>query len=157
MTGCLSKNAEETREIGCCLAEVLKPDGVLLLNGDLGVGKTVLVQGVAAGLGMAPTDVQSPSYTLIRQHDSHDSGGEVLIHIDLYRLEADQLDGLGLDELMDGPGVKVVEWAERLTYTPPGSLRLELRRTERDNERVILMNDELRAAVQRIKGKEPVE
>jgi tRNA threonylcarbamoyladenosine biosynthesis protein TsaE len=115
---------EETRRLGRRLAERLAPDGVLLLVGELGAGKTVLAQGIAAGLGVPPDEVQSPTYTLIREHRA--PSGARLVHLDLYRLEPEEALGLGLEELFAGPGVKVVEWAERLPFTPDGALRLEL-------------------------------
>ena len=118
--------------MGETLARELEPDGLLLLFGDLGAGKTVLAQGVAAGLGIDPREVQSPSFTLIREHRG--SGGP-LVHIDLYRLEPSEAAALGLEELLAGPGVKVVEWAERLPFTPARALRLSLRRvTEEERE-----------------------
>ena len=98
---------------------------MLLLTGDLGSGKTVLAQGVAAGLGIDPADVQSPTYTLIREHAGP---GGPLVHVDLYRLAPDEVLDLGLDELLAGPGVKVVEWAERLPFPVPEGLRLALAR-----------------------------
>ncbi len=114
-----------TRRVGEALAAELAPDGVLLLSGDLGAGKTVLAQGVAEGLGIDPAEVQSPTFTLIREHRGpHGS----LLHVDLYRLEPGQVEGLGLEELLAGPGVKVVEWAERLPFPVTGARHLTLRR-----------------------------
>lgn len=114
----------ETRRLGARLAAELAPDGVLLLSGDLGAGKTVLAQGLGEALGIDPAEIQSPSFTLIRQHEG---GGGSLVHVDLYRLEPAEVDSLGLDELLAGPGVKVVEWAERLPFVPPGAVHFELR------------------------------
>lgn len=116
---------EETRALGEALAAELAPDGVLLLSGDLGTGKTVLAQGIARGLGIDPGEVQSPTFTLIREHAGH--GGR-LVHVDLYRLDPSDVPALGLEELLAGPGVKVVEWAERLPFKVPGARRLRLRR-----------------------------
>lgn len=130
-----SHSAAETRELGGLLAGELAPNGVLLLSGDLGVGKTVLVQGVAAGLGLDPKQVQSPSYTLMVRHDA---GSIRLTHIDLYRLEPEETYALGLEEELASEGVKVVEWAERLPAVPPGALELTMRRTGRKGEREIL-------------------
>lgn len=124
MTLWRSANDEETRRIGAELAAELRPDGVLLLSGELGAGKTVLAQGVAAGLGIDPRQVQSPSFTLIREHEG--TGGR-LIHVDLYRLQPREAAELGLEELLAGPGVKVIEWAERLPFEVPGAVRLTLR------------------------------
>lgn len=114
----------ETAALGRRLAARLAPDGVLLLSGDLGAGKTVLARGVAAGLGVPPEEVQSPTYTLVREHRA--PSGQRLVHLDLYRLEPEEAAELGLDEVLAAPGVKVVEWAERLGFTPPGALALEL-------------------------------
>lgn len=113
----------DTRRLGAALAGRLTPDGALLLSGDLGAGKTVLAQGVAAGLGIDPAEVQSPTYTLVREHQG--PGGR-LVHLDLYRLTPDEALGVGAEELLAGPGVKVVEWAERLPFAVPGALRLEI-------------------------------
>jgi tRNA threonylcarbamoyladenosine biosynthesis protein TsaE len=116
---------EETRALGRELAEELAADGVLLLSGDLGSGKTVLAQGVAQGLGIDPGEVQSPTFNLIREHRGNRGS---LIHVDLYRLDPEQVGGLGLEELLAGPGVKVVEWAERLPFPVPGARELRLSR-----------------------------
>jgi tRNA threonylcarbamoyladenosine biosynthesis protein TsaE len=107
----------------------LAPDGVLLLSGELGSGKTVLARGIGEGLGIDSREVQSPTFNLIREHQG--SRGR-LVHVDLYRLTAEETAGLGLDELLAGPGVKVVEWAERLPFAVPGGRRLRLRRLTGD-------------------------
>jgi tRNA threonylcarbamoyladenosine biosynthesis protein TsaE len=116
---------EETREVGAALLEELLPAGTLLLHGDLAAGKTVLAQGVAAALGIDPAEVQSPSYTLVREHQG--PRGRML-HLDLYRLEPAEAAALGLEELLAAPAVKVVEWAERLPMPVPGALALRLLR-----------------------------
>lgn len=115
---------EETRALGRRLAAELAPDGVLLLCGDLGAGKTVLAQGVAEGLGIDPAQVQSPTFTILREHEG--AGGR-LLHLDLYRLEPAEAGALGIEECFAGPGVKVVEWPERLPFDPSPALRLQLR------------------------------
>jgi tRNA threonylcarbamoyladenosine biosynthesis protein TsaE len=73
--------------------------------------------------------VQSPTFTIIREHEG--SGGR-LVHVDLYRLAPEETAGLGLDELLAGPGVKVVEWAERLPFAVSGARWLRLRRLTED-------------------------
>lgn len=118
-----SESEAETRAVGQFLARFLVPDGVLLLTGDLGSGKTVLTQGLAEGLGIDSAEVQSPTFTLIREH--HGAKGD-LIHIDLYRLEGEELEALGLWEVLAGPGVKAVEWSERLSFPSPGSVSVTL-------------------------------
>lgn len=104
----------ETEALGERLGRALRPDDVLRLQGEMGSGKTVLVRGVARALGVDAREIQSPTYTLIHQHEG--AAGR-LIHVDLYRLESEDVEAIGLEELLAGPGVKVIEWAERL---PPG-------------------------------------
>jgi tRNA threonylcarbamoyladenosine biosynthesis protein TsaE len=113
----------ETRRLGAALAADLTPDGALLLSGPLGAGKTVLAQGVGSGLGIDPAEVLSPTYTLVREHAGPRGR---LVHVDLYRLDPGQVLDLGAEELLAGPGVKVVEWAERLPFAVPGALWLEI-------------------------------
>jgi tRNA threonylcarbamoyladenosine biosynthesis protein TsaE len=133
-----TESEEQTRALGASLAGRLAPDGVLLLAGDLGAGKTVLTQGVATGLGIDPREVVSPTFTLIREYEG---AAGILVHVDLYRLEADDVSSLALDELLAGPGIKVVEWAERLPFAVPEAVCLELRRTGRENQREIFEID----------------
>jgi tRNA threonylcarbamoyladenosine biosynthesis protein TsaE len=113
----ITRGAAETERLGAELAAELVPDGVLLLRGELGSGKTVLARGVAGALGIDPRQVLSPTFTLIREHRG--AGGR-LVHVDLYRLAPEEAAGLGLDEVLAAPGVKVVEWAERLPPSVPG-------------------------------------
>ncbi|HXT50336.1 MAG TPA: tRNA (adenosine(37)-N6)-threonylcarbamoyltransferase complex ATPase subunit type 1 TsaE [Thermoanaerobaculia bacterium] len=114
----------ETRQLGEELLPELLPEGTLLLLGDLAAGKTVLAQGVAAGLGIDPAEVQSPTYTLVREHQGPRGR---LLHLDLYRLEPAEAAALGLEELLAAPAIKVVEWAERLPLSVPDALVLQLR------------------------------
>jgi tRNA threonylcarbamoyladenosine biosynthesis protein TsaE len=89
----------------------LRPGSVILLSGDLGAGKTALVRGIAEGLGIDPGEVSSPTFTLIQEY----RGGRLtLFHIDLYRLQAREVDDLGLDEIARGGGVMAIEWPDRL-------------------------------------------
>jgi len=135
LTRWVTHSEAETRDLGRTLARELAPDGVLLLSGDLGAGKTVLARGIGEALGIGAGEVQSPTFTLIREHRG--SGGR-LVHVDLYRLEPEQTEALGLEELLAGPGVKVVEWAERLPFAVPGARNLRLARIEGGEGREIV-------------------
>lgn len=118
-----TRSPAETRRLGEELLPELLPDGTLLLLGDLAAGKTVLAQGVAAALGIDPAEVQSPTYTLVREHRGPRGR---LLHLDLYRLEPAEAAMLGLEEILAAPAVKVVEWAERLPLRVPAALVLQL-------------------------------
>ena len=105
------RDESETREVGYSLAAELEPRGVLLLHGDLGCGKTVLVRGLAKALGIPREAVQSPTFTLVRELEGAQGR---LLHLDLYRLEAEEAEALGLDELLAEEAIKAIEWAERM-------------------------------------------
>lgn len=123
-------NVSATRALGARLASELLPGRCLLLYGDLGSGKTVLAQGVAQGLGIDPREVQSPTFALLREHElagrAEGAAGK-LAHLDLYRLSPAEAAACGFEEVLLGPGVKIVEWAERLPFLVPGALALALR------------------------------
>lgn len=129
-----TESESETRELGAILAAELLPDRALLLSGDLGAGKTVLAQGVARGLGCEASEVQSPTFTLVREHVGSRAR---LLHLDLYRLSPGEVESGGFEELLLGPGVKVVEWAERLPFALPRALRLEIGKDEGGKRRIV--------------------
>ena len=129
----LSKE-DDTREFGRRLGGALRAGDLVVLDGPLGAGKTVLAQGIARGLGIGPREVQSPTFTLIREHQG--PGGR-LVHVDLYRLDPSDVPALGLEELLAGRGVKVVEWAERLPFEVPGARWLRLRRLDEGGREII--------------------
>ena len=130
----LSASEEETVAVGRRIAESLPPDAALLLDGDLGAGKTVLTRGVALHLGIDPGEIQSPTFTLVREHTGPRGR---LIHADLYRLKPAEAEAIGLEELFAGPGLKVVEWSERLPFEVPGAVRFMLRRTGQGGREIV--------------------
>ena len=107
----ISHSEEQTRRLGSRLGELLVQGDVLCLTGELGTGKTRLVQGVAEGL-VVIDQVTSPTFTLINEY----RGGRLpLYHVDLYRIvDAKTALAFGLDEYIHGDGVCVIEWAERV-------------------------------------------
>ena len=129
-----STSEHETRAVGRQVVDEEGPGATILLFGDLGAGKTTLVQGIAEGLGIDRGRVQSPSYTLIHEYREGDT---LLVHIDLYRLEPAEVLGIGIEEVLAGPGLKVVEWAERLPVPVDDAIRLELGRSPGSEDRVI--------------------
>jgi tRNA threonylcarbamoyladenosine biosynthesis protein TsaE len=119
-----SATADDTRAVGAGLAQLLRPHDVVVLTGELGAGKTTLVQGIARGLG-AVEHVTSPTFTLVREYTS---GRVPLAHVDLYRLEREQdVIDLALDELEDGERVLLVEWGDPVAdLLAAERLRIEL-------------------------------
>lgn len=118
-----TETAEETREVGEQLAELLAAGDAVVLTGELGAGKTTLVQGIARGLGVQEP-VVSPTFTLVREY----AGRLDVAHVDVYRLDRlqDVVD-LGLDELGDGRSVLLVEWGDGIEeLLPDDRLRVEL-------------------------------
>lgn len=115
-----TSSPEETRALGVLFGELVGAGVVVLLNGDLGAGKTCFAQGVARGLGVpADAPVTSPSYTLLNIH----CGRMPLHHFDLYRLaRVDDLADLGYDEFAEGDGLTLVEWADRMSAPLPASM-----------------------------------
>lgn len=113
-----SRAEAETFAHGERVGKQLGGGEILLLEGQLGAGKTVFVKGLAHGLGLDPSDVTSPSFTLVNRHDA---GRLTLYHLDLYRLDAGATaaHAVDLDELLaDEHAVIVIEWAERMGGYP---------------------------------------
>jgi tRNA threonylcarbamoyladenosine biosynthesis protein TsaE len=113
----VTRSPEDTFELARRIAADLRGRAVFLLTGDLGSGKTVFAKGLAAGLGIDPAEVTSPSFTLINVHEAID--GRRFYHVDLYRLSEGEVAALGLEEILeDESGVVAIEWADRLTPLP---------------------------------------
>ena len=108
-----TKSADQTRSFAERLAHLLEPGTVLLLEGDLGAGKTTFTQGLAKGLGVK-RNVNSPTFTIIKEY----KGRLPLYHMDVYRL-TDAEEDLGFDEYFYGDGVCVVEWAHLIEQQLP--------------------------------------
>jgi tRNA threonylcarbamoyladenosine biosynthesis protein TsaE len=122
----LLADAQATLNLGISFGQNLPAGRVLLLEGDLGAGKTTLVQGIAKGLGITE-QIVSPTFTLINEY----RGGRLpLYHMDLYRLEPQAVAALNLETYWEGievpPGIVAIEWAERLPYKPNSYLSVYL-------------------------------
>ena len=127
----ISNSETETINLGTRLVHSLVAGDVVCLFGTLGAGKTILVKGMAKGLGINKDKVISPSFVLIREYlpAGKTKSGIPLYHLDLYRLKnAKEVLGLGYEEYLYGQGICVVEWAERMTgFLPSEFLKIELK------------------------------
>lgn len=127
---------EATRQFAEKLSQYLEPGMTILLEGDLGAGKTTFTKGVAAGLEIDRI-IKSPTYTIIREYTS---GRLPLYHMDLYRLEDSGVEGLGLDEYFSGEGVSIVEWPTVAMEDMPATyLHIELAHQKEPNTRQITL------------------
>ncbi|NWF53984.1 MAG: tRNA (adenosine(37)-N6)-threonylcarbamoyltransferase complex ATPase subunit type 1 TsaE [Syntrophaceae bacterium] len=120
----VTDSPEQTQRLGERLGEILSGGVLIALMGDLGAGKTLLTKGIAGGLGVDdPGEVTSPTFVLVNEY----RGRVPVYHLDLYRLESfSEVEEIGWDEWIDGPGVTLVEWADKIEADLPGE-RLEVR------------------------------
>jgi tRNA threonylcarbamoyladenosine biosynthesis protein TsaE len=122
----ISSSLEQTVRLGVRLGELLQVHDLICLSGELGVGKTALARGIGRGWGTA-LRVTSPSYVLVNQYPRlHD--GRILYHVDCYRLEkAEEIDSLGVEDILDNEGAFMIEWPERIeSLLPTDRLWIEL-------------------------------
>ena len=111
-----TNSASETLALGEKLGKAAKPGQIYTLNGDLGVGKTVLTQGFAKGLGITEA-VNSPTFTIIQEYES---GRMPFYHFDVYRIgDIEEMDEVGFEEYVMGDGVSLIEWANLIEEILP--------------------------------------
>jgi tRNA threonylcarbamoyladenosine biosynthesis protein TsaE len=124
-------NSDETLKLGEIIGKSLIPGSIIALVGDLGAGKTVLVKGIAKGLGVQE-EPNSPTYVIMNSYE----GRIPLYHFDLYRISSeDELFGIGYDEFFFGDGVTAVEWADRVQgIFPEDTIKIEITIPESESE-----------------------
>jgi tRNA threonylcarbamoyladenosine biosynthesis protein TsaE len=111
---------QETFEVGEKLGKNAKPGDIFTLNGDLGVGKTVFTQGVAAGLGITE-HVNSPTFTIVQVYES---GRLPFYHFDVYRIgDIEEMDEIGYEDYFFGQGLCIIEWAGLINEIIPENAR----------------------------------
>ena len=127
-------SAEASQALGERIGRACQGGEVLALIGQLGTGKTCLIKGVAAGLGVPSDSVASPTFALIHEY----AGRLPVCHADLYRLEPqDALNGLGLEEYLRPPWVTLIEWADRApSVLPKEHLRIMMEHLGGDRRRI---------------------
>ena len=130
----ISESEQATTDLGASLARSLEPGAVILLEGELGAGKTVFVRGLAIGLGAPEEDVSSPTFTLVQEY----RGRMPFLHADLYRVSGAEAEELGLDEL-GGDGVLAIEWAAKLVRRPAGAVEVLIEDLGGDRRRITIV------------------
>jgi tRNA threonylcarbamoyladenosine biosynthesis protein TsaE len=131
----ITRSEDETHAVAGALAARLVAGDVVLLSGPLGSGKTAFVRGIAAGLGIDPAEVSSPTFTLIHEY----RGPRLtLYHADLYRLDRVATDDLGLEEMGATDGVLAIEWPERLSHDMPAAIPVAIEITGDTDRRITI-------------------
>ena len=136
-----SLSEDETLDLGRGLGRALRGGELLLLEGNLGNGKTVFARGVASALGVPPEEVSSPSFTLVHEY----GGGRVpVFHIDLYRLDGpeEEIGALGIEDILAAGGVVIVEWGEKLpAFLRRGAVTIRLHDVGEGSRRIEIVQE----------------
>ena len=137
----ISHSPEETLQLGKSLGSSLIPGDIILLNGDLGAGKTHLTQGICYGVGLDEGSyIRSPTFTLINEYQ----GKLPIYHIDLYRIDSlEEIYSLGLEEILFNQGITIIEWAEKLR-SPKNRKNLLLNIQDRIEVNIVIVSDSKR-------------
>lgn len=126
-------NEDELHDFARKIAPLLQAGDVLLLDGDLGAGKTSFTRALGEALGITDQPIKSPTFTIIHEYPE---GRIPLYHMDMYRLEDGGAGDLGLEEYFDGDGVSVVEWPDYLGDSAPvDALTIHFVKDENDDDR----------------------
>ncbi len=134
-----TRSENGTLGLGQILTELLIPPKLVVLRGDLGMGKTTLVKGMAEALGADADEVTSPTFTLVH---SYQGRATRLIHLDLYRLETErEVEGIGLWEMAEAPDALVmVEWGDKFaSVMERADAEILMTQGEAENERLLLV------------------
>ncbi len=137
----ISRSREETIELAARVAGVAEPGDILLVVGELGVGKTVFAKGFARGLGV-DGPVTSPTFTLVSIHPCSSGGVTSFVHADLYRLDSlAEVADLAIPELADDGGVALVEWGDVAAgLLPRDYLLVQMGGTDAQDSRILELN-----------------
>lgn len=141
----LTRSPEQTKAIGTRLARLLRAGSVIALYGELGSGKTVLCKGLALGLGIGDERiVTSPTFTIVHIYDTTPP----LYHIDLYRIDDDEIAELALEEFFSSDGISVIEWAEKVELLlPPDHIKIFLQHIDASTRRIEIIDNRSTARI----------
>ena len=139
----VTNNFEETKLIGKKIADIIKNNKelfsqIILLTGDLGAGKTVLVKGIANGLGI-DFEITSPTFNLINEYENNPG----LLHMDFYRIDTkEELLGLGIEEYIAREDIKAIEWPQLVfDYVSDDFLYIKIKRLSEDQRKILIKSE----------------
>ncbi len=132
-----TNNADETIALGNKIGKFLQPGDIIAYTGTLAAGKTTLTKGIAQALDV-DEEVTSPTFTIISEYE----GKMPLYHIDAYRLSsADDFFNLGIDEMLYGKGITVIEWTENVaSEIPDSAIWISIEITSSESRKIIIKN-----------------
>lgn len=137
MAKIITKTREETESFAIEYAKTLQAGDVVLLDGDMGAGKTVFAKGVAEGLGI-DEEVTSPTYAYMNDYDGR------LFHYDCYRIEAvEQAEALGLADYFDLGGICLIEWSQNIApLLPKRCKRVRIEKIDEERRKIVVEGNE---------------
>ncbi len=132
----VSHSLSETRRLGALLGQLLEGEEIICLEGELGTGKTSLIQGIGQGQGIREP-ITSPTFTLVNEYQGSEA---TLYHVDLYRVDTtEEIIAAGIDEYFYNGGICVIEWAEKARdMLPPGCLYITLEHVSEEERGILL-------------------
>lgn len=138
------KSPEQTKKLGEVLASFLQPGDLVILDGDLGAGKTIFTKGIGLGLGITEDLITSPTYTLINEY----RGRYPLYHFDVYRLnEPAELEDLGYEDYFYSNGISIIEWGNLIkSYLPTDYLEIIFHKAAENERRLQFVSHGSRSA-----------
>ncbi|OQX53837.1 MAG: tRNA (adenosine(37)-N6)-threonylcarbamoyltransferase complex ATPase subunit type 1 TsaE [Candidatus Omnitrophica bacterium 4484_213] len=134
----ITRSPQETQELGKKFAVSLKKGDIVALFGELGSGKTTMIQGISWGLGVSKDIyVNSPSFVILKEYQ----GKFPIYHFDLYRLKNFcELTEIGYPDLLDNKGVVLIEWAEKIEKYLDRYIKIEIRYVNLEERRIAIEN-----------------
>lgn len=136
----ITNSPKDTVNLGRIIGSLVKPGDIIALKGNLAAGKTTLTKGIALSLGIEE-EVTSPTYTIVGEY----AGRLPLYHMDMYRIEStEEFEMLGIDHLLYGNGVSVIEWSERIEeFLPENHIVIDIQRKEDGSREISIRGIEI--------------
>lgn len=129
----ISENEADTINFGLEFAKILTQGDIVILNGDLGAGKTTFVKGLAKGLGV-DSHIKSPTFVLIKEYQ----GSTRLIHVDTYRLDEVDVEEIGLEDYIDGKNIIIIEWNKFNLFNENANYKIDIKYISENKREIIV-------------------
>ncbi|MGI6594034.1 MAG: tRNA (adenosine(37)-N6)-threonylcarbamoyltransferase complex ATPase subunit type 1 TsaE [Christensenellales bacterium] len=128
-----SESESDTINLALSFSKNLRPGDIVILNGDLGAGKTTFVKGLAKGLGV-DSHIKSPTFVIIKEYKGYIN----LIHIDTYRIDGNDIDKIGLEEYMDGKNLIIIEWNKFDLFSEKANYKIDMKYISQNQREIVI-------------------